>query len=280
MQPTRNRQTDSQNKTELLAQSARRAGSAGQTNRHKSVCVKAAEKRHAGREQSSGTPAEKGRAFRGLRMKKQQKNLCLLRTADKRQAGPGGQRRPSAKAAGGVWAGKQRRRRRTRLQQVSRTAAKAAAGNTRRGTGHKSPHNSGWPRKNGQPAIWRGTPDKKNPSEQAKCAFALLPARRGFVNRGRQKFASLFLAGTAFFCFALRTMQRAALHKRERRPRSLACRLGCGLPVANRKHRPNREMRPALIRVPPARRFSPAGSVGANSCATGTPLLACRLGRR
>ena len=89
MQPTRNRQTDSQNKTELRAQSARRAGSAGQTNRHKSVCVKAAEKRHAGREQSSGTPAEKGRAFRGLRMKKQQKNLCLLRTADKRQQAPG-----------------------------------------------------------------------------------------------------------------------------------------------------------------------------------------------
>ena len=80
--------------------------------------------------------------------------------------------------------------------------------------------------------------------------------------------------------FLLRTAPRAAQNKRGRRPRSLACRLGCGLPVANRKHRPNREMRPALIRVPPARRFSPAGSVGANSCATGTPLLACRLGRR
>ena len=88
----------------------------------------------------------------------------------------------------------------------------------RRGTGRKSPHNSGQPRKNGQPAIWRGTPDKKNPSEQAKFAFALLPARRGHVNRGRQKIASLFLAGTAFFCFALRTMPRAALHKRGRRP--------------------------------------------------------------
>ena len=59
---------------------------------------------------------------------------------------------------------------------------------------------------------------QKNPSEQAKRAFALLPARRGHVNRGRQKIASLFLAGTAFFCFALRTMPRAALHKRGRRP--------------------------------------------------------------
>ena len=40
--------------------------------------------------------------------------------------------------------------------------------------------------------------DTKNPSEQAKFAFALLPARRGLVNRGRQKIASLFLAGTVF----------------------------------------------------------------------------------
>ena len=30
--------------------------------------------------------------------------------------------------------------------------------------------------------------------------------------------------------------------------------LGCGLPVTNIKHRPNREMRPALIRVPLAHR--------------------------
>ena len=45
--------------------------------------------------------------------------------------------------------------------------------------------------------------DTKNPSEQAKFAFALLPARRGLVNRSRQKFALLFLAGTVFFCCAL-----------------------------------------------------------------------------
>ena len=77
--------------------------------------------------------------------------------------------------------------------------------------------------------------------------------------------------------FLLRTAPRAAQNKRGRRPRSLACRLGCGLPVANRKHRPNREMRPALIRVPPARRFSPAGSVGAHSRATGTPRPASFL---
>ena len=89
-----------------------------------------------------------------------------------------------------------------------------AAGNTRRDTDHTSRRNSGQPRKNGQPAIWRGTPEKKNPSEQAKFAFALLPARRGLVKRGRQKIASLFLAGTVFFCFALRIAQ----NKRGRRP--------------------------------------------------------------
>ena len=55
---------------------------------------------------------------------------------------------------------------------------------------------------------------QKNPSEQAKFAFALSPARRGLVNRGRQKIASLFLAGTVFFCFAM----RAAQNKRGRRP--------------------------------------------------------------
>ena len=57
----------------------------------------------------------------------------------------------------------------------------------------------------------------QNPPQQRQAAH-LLPARRGHVNRGRQKIASLFLAGTAFFCFALRTMPRAALHKRGRRP--------------------------------------------------------------
>ena len=54
---------------------------------------------------------------------------------------------------------------------------------------------------------------QKNPSEQAKLAFALLPARRGLVNRGRQKIASLFLAGTVFFasqCAQRRTKGGAA----------------------------------------------------------------------
>ena len=120
-------------------------------------------------------------------------------------------RGPSTKAAGGLQAGNkgdggQTASRQRRPDKKRRTAAGREQGSGTpaekcRNTGHESPHNSGQPRKNGQPAIWRGTPDKKNPSEQAKFAFALLPARRGLVNRGRQKFASLCLAGTVF-CFA------------------------------------------------------------------------------
>ena len=52
--------------------------------------------------------------------------------------------------------------------------------------------------KTASPAHGAARRAQKNPSEQAKFAFALLPARRGLVNRGRQKIASLFLAGTVF----------------------------------------------------------------------------------
>ena len=74
---------------------------------------------------------------------------------------------------------------------------------------------------------------QKNPSEQAKLAFALLPARRGLVNRGRQKIASLFLAGTVFFCCALLISARFAARSAEQKgapppfiPRSLLKKTG------------------------------------------------------
>ena len=208
VQPARNRQTDSQNKTELRAQSARRAGSAGQTNRHKSVCVKAAEKRHAGREQSSGTPAEKGRAFRGLRMKKQQKNLCLLRTADKRQQAPGA-------AQARHKSGRRRVGRKTTPQKADTIAASLPPGRqVQQGTHAGTPITQAGAKAAGRARtaslLYGAARRTKNPSEQAKFAFALLPARRGHVNRGRQKIASLFLAGTVFLAAhcALRRARR------------------------------------------------------------------------
>ena len=88
----------------------------------------------------------------------------------------------------------------------------------RRGTGHESHTTATGGARTVTPAGGAAHWAQKNPSEQAKFAFALLPARRGHVNRGRQKFASLFLAGTVFFCFALRTTRRAAQNKRGRRP--------------------------------------------------------------
>ena len=113
------------------------------------------------------------------------------------------QRRPDTKAAGCPQAG-------------DKTAAHRQK--KRRGTGHESHTTATGGARTVTPAGGAAHWAQKNPSEQAKFAFALLPARRGHVNRGRQKFASLFLAGTVFFCFALRTTRRAAQNKRGRRP--------------------------------------------------------------
>ena len=90
----------------------------------------------------------------------------------------------------------------------------------RRSTGHKSRRNSGQPRKNGQPGTWRGAPDAEKNLRTGKIRVRSFACPEGLVNRGRQKFASLFLTGTAFFCFALRTMRRKAQNKRGRRPLS------------------------------------------------------------
>ena len=81
-------------------------------------------------------------------------------------------------------------------------------------TACKSRHNSGQPRKNGQPGTWCGAPDAEKNLRTGKIRVRSFACPEGLVNRGRQKFASLFLAGTVSFCFAL----RAALHKRGRRP--------------------------------------------------------------
>ena len=120
----------------------------------------------------------------------QQKPRTHKRTEGKRQAAAA-QTRPGAEAAGrdqgsGTLAEK------TPGHRAQKPPGKTAAGRAR----------SDRPRADG--AARRA---QKNPSEQAKFAFALSPARRGLVNRSRQKIASLFLAGTVFFCFAMRAAQ-------------------------------------------------------------------------
>ena len=114
-----------------------------------------------------------------------------------------------------------------RPDQAQKQQAACRLGTRRRNTGRKMPeHRAQKPtgqtaagfEKAASPAHGAARRAQKNPSGQAKFAFALLPVRRGLVNRGRQKIASLFLAGTVFFCFALRTAPRAVLHKRGRRP--------------------------------------------------------------
>ena len=88
-------------------------------------------------------------------------------------------------------AGSKTRRPRTRQRSTGRKHAKAPA---QKPTGQTA---AGF-EKAAAPADGAARRAQKNPSEQAKFAFALLPARRGLVNRGRQKIASLFLAGTVF----------------------------------------------------------------------------------
>ena len=192
--------------------------------------------RPSDREQSSGTPAEKGRAFRGLHVKKQQKfcALCAQRTNDKQATGQrrpntkeagGKTRMPGAKAAGGVWAGKQRRRRRARLQQASRTAARAAAGNTRRDNDHTSRRNSGRPRKDGHPGRRRGTPNAEKPLRTGKMRIRSFACPEGPCEPGPPKNRFAVFGWHGLFCCALlisarfaRVLRRAAQNKRGRRP--------------------------------------------------------------
>ena len=130
-------------------------------------------------------------------------------------------RRPGTKAAGSKARGPG-----TKMQNAGPPAAKRTHSRPGYSREHTPGHRAQKPTvqtaagfaKEAAPADGAAHRTQKNPSEQAKCAFALLPARRGHVNRGRQKIASLFLAGTVFFCFALHTAPRAALHKRGRRP--------------------------------------------------------------
>ena len=137
------------------------------------------------------TPARRAKQAK----QRQQKPRTHKRTAGKRQAAAA-QARPSQTQ---------------KMQAVHKpgTRQRHTGGKSARTPGAKSRTTAAGRARTASPGRQRGTPNAKDPSGRAKLAFALLPARRGLVNRGRQKFASLFLAGMAFFCFALRT----ALHK-------------------------------------------------------------------
>ena len=128
------------------------------------------------------------------------------------------QRRPDAKAADCPRAGKQSRGTRAHLREASHTAAGAAAGKTRRGTGRKSPHNSGKPRKNGQPGTWRGAPGAEKKLRTGKIrirSFACPegpcepePPKNRFTVFGRHGLFCCALLLKRAFCCALRAAHR------------------------------------------------------------------------
>ena len=127
--------------------------------------------RPSDREQSSGTPAEKGRAFRELRVKKQKKScaLCAQRTNDKQAPG---QRRPNTKEAGGTQAGHKSGRRRVGRKTTPQKADTIAASLTH---GRPSCSRENTPRHRAQ-----------KPSQQRQAAQER-PARHMARHIGRRK---------------------------------------------------------------------------------------------
>ena len=191
------------------------------------------------------------------REKKQQKTcaLCAQRTNDKQTPGA---------AQAGRKSGRRRVGRKTTPQKADTIAASLTHGRQGCSREHTPEHRAQKPPQQRLAAQERPAchmarhAGQKEPLRTGKIRVRSFACPEGPCEPGPPKIRFAVFGWHGLFL--LRTAPRAAQNKRGRRPRSLACRLGCGLPVANRKHRPNREMRPALIRVPPARRFSPAGS--------------------
>ena len=125
-------------------------------------------------------------------------------------------------------------RRAAAAQAKQKTVASPPVGNKaathwrkkRRSTGHKSRHNSGRPRKNGQPATWRGTLGAEKSLRTGKIRVRSFACPEGPCETGPPKNASLFWLARSFCCALLmtarfaRVLRRAALRQRGRRPLS------------------------------------------------------------
>ena len=88
----------------------------------------------------------------------------------------------------------------------------------RRGTGRKSPHNSGRPRKNGRPGRRRGALGAEKPLRTGKIRVRSFACPEGPCEPGPPKNRFAVFGWHGFFDCALRTMPRAAQNKRGRRP--------------------------------------------------------------
>ena len=209
------RQKRAKDKEKMRAHTKRTAGKQATSAK---VCTKAAIK-HAGRET---TPRNAGKE------KPQKADMTAgSLTHSRRAAAPPctpARRAKQAKqgskspAHTSSWqANRQRAQKFAQNRQAARRPEQGSGAPAEKTPGHraqKPPQQRQASKKRPPPADGAARRAQKNPSGQAKFAFALSPVRRGLVNRGRQKIASLFLAGTVFFCFAM----RAAQNKRGRRP--------------------------------------------------------------
>ena len=89
---------------------------------------------------------------------------------------------------------------------------------TRRGIGHESPHSSGRPRKNDQPATWRGTLDAEKPLRTGKIRVRSFACPEGPCEPGPPKNRFAVFGWHGLFLLRAFDLLRAAPHQRGRRP--------------------------------------------------------------
>ena len=107
-------------------------------------------------------------------------------------------------------------RRAAAAQAKQKTVASPPVGNKaathrrkkRRSTGHKSRHNSGRPRKNGQPGTWRGVPGAEKPLRTGKIRVRSFACPEGPCEPGPPKNASLFWLAQSFLLRIARSAEQ------------------------------------------------------------------------